>query len=87
VEQHWVAALVCAVAGPVWVRWVAASKVTDETWVRQVLVDHEVTGREKRCGGGGECLCSPLLGTAIRRTEQTQHEPISYLQISRNLTR
>jgi len=65
VEQHWVAALVCAVAGPVWVRWVAASKVSDETWVRQVLVDHEVTGREKRCGGGGECLCSPLLGTAI----------------------
>lgn len=31
VEQHRVAALVCAVAGPIWVRWVAASKVCDET--------------------------------------------------------
>lgn len=86
VEQHRVAALVCAVAGPLWVRWVAASKVCDKTWVRQALVDHEATGREKCFGGGGERLCSPLLGTAIRRTEQTRHEPISCLQISRNLT-
>jgi hypothetical protein len=86
VEQHRVVALVCAVAGPLWVRWVATSKVCDKTWVRQALVDHEATGREKCSGGGGERLCSPLLGTAIRRTEQTRHEPISCLQISRNLT-
>jgi hypothetical protein len=30
VDRHQVGALVCSVAGTVWVRWVAASKVFDE---------------------------------------------------------
>jgi len=49
VERHQVGALVCGVAGPIWVRWVAASKVFDNMWAHQVLADHS-----KRSGGGGD---------------------------------
>jgi hypothetical protein len=41
VETFQVGALVCGVAGTVWVRWVAASKVFDETWARKVLTEDE----------------------------------------------
>jgi hypothetical protein len=41
VEQFRVGALVCGVAGTIWVRWVVASKVLDEMWPRQVLAEHE----------------------------------------------
>ena len=54
VERHRVGALVCGVAGTVWVRWVAASKVFDDMWARQVIAEHDAAGREKRSGGGGE---------------------------------
>ncbi|KAG2481510.1 hypothetical protein PVAP13_J683204 [Panicum virgatum] len=47
VERHQVGALVCGVAGSIWVRWVAASKVFDNMWAHQVLADHS-----KRSGGG-----------------------------------
>nr|CAB3461771.1 unnamed protein product [Digitaria exilis] len=52
VERHRVGALVCGVAGTVWLRWVAASKVFDEMWARQVIAEHEAAGREKRPGSG-----------------------------------
>ncbi|KAG2619925.1 hypothetical protein PVAP13_3NG143702 [Panicum virgatum] len=52
VERHRVGALVCGVAGTVWVRWVAASKVFDDMWARQVIAEHDAAGREKRSGGG-----------------------------------
>ncbi|KAL6864960.1 hypothetical protein ACP4OV_016111 [Aristida adscensionis] len=52
VERHRVGALVCAVAGTVWVRWVAASKVFDGMWARQVLQDHKgVVHRERYASG------------------------------------
>ncbi|AQK84913.1 TATA box-binding protein-associated factor RNA polymerase I subunit B isoform X1 [Zea mays] len=47
VERHQVGAFVCAVAGIVWVRWVAASRVFDGIWARQVLEDHKAVGRQK----------------------------------------
>lgn len=52
VERHRVGVLICGVAGTIWVRWVAASKVFDRMWVRQVLANHEAAGREKRSIGG-----------------------------------
>ncbi|XP_062231167.1 TATA box-binding protein-associated factor RNA polymerase I subunit B isoform X2 [Phragmites australis] len=54
VERHRVGALVCGVAGTVWVRWVAASKVFDGMWARQVLADHETAERYMRFGGGDD---------------------------------
>ncbi|PUZ45960.1 hypothetical protein GQ55_7G004300 [Panicum hallii var. hallii] len=51
VERHRVGALVCGVAGNIWVRWVAASKVFDDMWARQALADHD-----KRSGGGGDSI-------------------------------
>ncbi|KAL6630974.1 hypothetical protein ACP70R_028314 [Stipagrostis hirtigluma subsp. patula] len=50
VKQHRVSALVCGVAGTVWVRWVAASKVFDEMWARQLLADHEAVEYKKQYG-------------------------------------
>ncbi|TVU18925.1 hypothetical protein EJB05_35045, partial [Eragrostis curvula] len=51
VERFRVGALVCGVAGTIWVRWLAASKVFDEMWVHQVLADHEATKRHMpSCG-------------------------------------
>ncbi|XP_022683731.1 TATA box-binding protein-associated factor RNA polymerase I subunit B isoform X2 [Setaria italica] len=47
VEQHRVDALVCGVAGTIWLRWVAASRVFDDMWARQVLADHD-----QRSGSG-----------------------------------
>jgi hypothetical protein len=41
VETFNVGALVCGIAGTVWVRWVAASKMFDETWARKVLTEDE----------------------------------------------
>ncbi|XP_039838848.1 TATA box-binding protein-associated factor RNA polymerase I subunit B-like isoform X2 [Panicum virgatum] len=52
VQRHRVGALVCGVAGTIWVRWVAASKVFDDMWARQVIAEHDAAGREKRSGGG-----------------------------------
>jgi len=57
VERHQVGAFVCAVAGIVWVRLVAASRVFDRIWARQVLEDHKATGRKNCSGSGGEPLC------------------------------
>lgn len=57
VERHQVGAFVCAVAGIVWVRWVAASGVFDGIWVHQVLEDHKAMGREKCSSSRGEPLC------------------------------
>ncbi|PAN36785.1 hypothetical protein PAHAL_7G001200 [Panicum hallii] len=51
VERHRVGALVCGVAGNIWVRWVAASKVFDDMWARQALADHD-----KRSGGGDDSI-------------------------------
>lgn len=70
VERHQVGAVVCAFAGVVWVRWVAASRVFDRTWAHQVLEDHKAAGREKFRSSRGELfLCSLLLVIAIGRTE------------------
>ncbi|CAN6351362.1 unnamed protein product [Urochloa humidicola] len=52
VERHRAGPLVCGVAGTIWVRWVAASKVFDDMWARQVIAEHEAVEREKRSGGG-----------------------------------
>jgi hypothetical protein len=60
VERHQAGALVCGVAGTIWVRWVAASKVFDDMWARHVIAEHEAAGREKRYSGGGEPSKSPL---------------------------
>ncbi|KAM3317497.1 hypothetical protein ACQJBY_035282 [Aegilops geniculata] len=54
VERYRVSALVCGVAGTVWLRWVAASKVFDGMWVRKVLAEDEATRRPKRSASGGE---------------------------------
>ncbi|CAN6360468.1 unnamed protein product [Urochloa humidicola] len=51
VERHRAGPLVCGVAGTIWVRWVAASKVFDDMWARQVIAEHEAAGREKLSGG------------------------------------
>ncbi|XP_066361825.1 TATA box-binding protein-associated factor RNA polymerase I subunit B-like isoform X2 [Miscanthus floridulus] len=53
VERHQVGAFVCAVAGIVWVQLVAASRVFDGIWARQVLEDHKAAGR-KNCSGSGD---------------------------------
>ncbi|XP_047042478.1 TATA box-binding protein-associated factor RNA polymerase I subunit B-like [Lolium rigidum] len=53
VERYRVGALVCGVAGTVWVRWVAASKVFDEMWARKVLAEDEAAQRLK-CSAPGE---------------------------------
>ena len=58
VERHHVGALVCGVAGTIWVRWVAASKVFDEMWARKVLADDEDVRRPKLYSGGGASLHS-----------------------------
>jgi hypothetical protein len=55
VEQHRVDALVCGVAGTIWLRWVAASRVFDDMWARQVLADHD-----KGAGSGGDELSTLL---------------------------
>lgn len=70
VERYRVGALVCGVAGTVWVRLVAASKVFDEMWVRKVLAVAEAAESQKRSASGGDSLhsCSVI---AIERTEQT----------------
>ncbi|CAL5034211.1 unnamed protein product [Urochloa decumbens] len=47
VGRHGASALVCGVAGTIWLRWVAASKVFDDMWACQVLADHN-----KHSGGG-----------------------------------
>ncbi|XP_037483209.1 TATA box-binding protein-associated factor RNA polymerase I subunit B-like [Triticum dicoccoides] len=57
VERYRVGALVCGVAGTVWLRWVAASKVFDGMWARKVLAGAgaEATQRlMKRSASGGE---------------------------------
>ncbi|XP_044417893.1 TATA box-binding protein-associated factor RNA polymerase I subunit B isoform X2 [Triticum aestivum] len=54
VERYRVGALVCGVAGTVWLRWVAASKVFDEMWARKVLAEDEATWRRKRSASGGQ---------------------------------
>uniref|UniRef100_A0A0A9DPV2 Rrn7/TAF1B N-terminal cyclin domain-containing protein n=1 Tax=Arundo donax TaxID=35708 RepID=A0A0A9DPV2_ARUDO len=54
VEQHRVGALVCGVAGTVWVRWVAASKVFDGMWARKVLAEHEAAERYMRFSSGDD---------------------------------
>ncbi|VAI53162.1 unnamed protein product [Triticum turgidum subsp. durum] len=55
VERYRVGALVCSVAGTVWLRWVAASKVFDGMWARKVLAEAEATQRLiKRSASGGQ---------------------------------
>ncbi|KAM3296950.1 hypothetical protein ACQJBY_039027 [Aegilops geniculata] len=54
VERYRVGALVCGVAGTVWLRWVAASKVFDGMWARKVLAEDEAAQRRKRSASGGE---------------------------------
>ena len=80
-ERHRVGALVCGVAGTVWVRWVAASKVFDDMWARQVIAEHDAAGREKRSGGGGEPSTLALVEVLPfeRTEEQTSHESFSCL--------
>ncbi|KAM0865749.1 hypothetical protein ACQ4PT_043068 [Festuca glaucescens] len=39
VERHRAGALICGVAGTIWVRWVAASKVFGEMWARKVMAE------------------------------------------------
>jgi hypothetical protein len=53
VDRHQVGALVC----PVWLRWVAASKVFDEMWSRKVLAEDEAD-RRPNCSAadGGAAL-------------------------------
>ena len=41
VETHRVGALVCGLDGPLWLRWVPASKVLDEMWARNALADDD----------------------------------------------
>uniref|UniRef100_A0ACD5Z885 Uncharacterized protein n=1 Tax=Avena sativa TaxID=4498 RepID=A0ACD5Z885_AVESA len=57
VERHRVGALVCGVAGTLWVRWVAASKVFDQMWARKVL-DSAGGGdqEEEKCEWADEAL-------------------------------
>ncbi|CAL4892969.1 unnamed protein product [Urochloa decumbens] len=52
VERYRAGALVCGVAGTIWLRWVAASRVFDDMWARQVIAEQEAAEREKRSGGG-----------------------------------
>ncbi|KAI4978820.1 hypothetical protein ZWY2020_015573 [Hordeum vulgare] len=54
VERCRVSALVCGVAGTVWLRWVAASKVFDGMWTRKVLAEDASAQRQKRSASGGE---------------------------------
>ncbi|XBI43497.1 hypothetical protein VPH35_108263 [Triticum aestivum] len=57
VERYRVGALVCGVAGTVWLRWVAASKVFDGMWARKVLAEAEAAQRlikRSACGGQQE---------------------------------
>uniref|UniRef100_M8C5E2 Rrn7/TAF1B N-terminal cyclin domain-containing protein n=1 Tax=Aegilops tauschii TaxID=37682 RepID=M8C5E2_AEGTA len=54
VDRYRASALVCGVAGTVWLRWVAASKVFDGMWARKVLAEDEATRRQKRSASGGE---------------------------------
>uniref|UniRef100_A0ACD5VB41 Uncharacterized protein n=1 Tax=Avena sativa TaxID=4498 RepID=A0ACD5VB41_AVESA len=54
VLQRQLEALVCGVAGTLWVRWVAASKVFDGMWARKVLIEDEALHRPKLSAGGGE---------------------------------
>ncbi|CAM0948896.1 unnamed protein product [Alopecurus aequalis] len=48
-----VGALVCGVAGTLWLRWVAASKVFDEMWALKALADDEAAQRLTHSAGGG----------------------------------
>ena len=54
VKRYRVGALVCGLAGTIWVRWVATSKVFDEIWARKVLAEDEAAQRLKRSASGGE---------------------------------
>uniref|UniRef100_A0ACD5TLV3 Uncharacterized protein n=2 Tax=Avena sativa TaxID=4498 RepID=A0ACD5TLV3_AVESA len=54
VERYRVGALVCGVAGTVWVRWVATSKVFDEMWARKVFAEDEAAQRLKYSARRGE---------------------------------
>jgi hypothetical protein len=48
-----VGALVSGAAAPVWVRWLAASKVFDEMWERRVLAEDEAAQRPELSASGG----------------------------------
>ncbi|XP_047052262.1 TATA box-binding protein-associated factor RNA polymerase I subunit B-like [Lolium rigidum] len=48
VERHRAGALICGVAGTIWVRWVAASKVFGEMWARKLIVEDEAARGLKR---------------------------------------
>ncbi|XP_047050658.1 TATA box-binding protein-associated factor RNA polymerase I subunit B-like [Lolium rigidum] len=48
VERHRAGALICGVAGTIWLRWVAASKVFGEMWARKVMTEDEAARGLKR---------------------------------------
>ncbi|KQK20749.1 hypothetical protein BRADI_1g56620v3 [Brachypodium distachyon] len=54
VERHRVGALICGVAGTIWVRLVAASKVFDEMWPQKVLAQDEAVEKLKRSASEGD---------------------------------
>uniref|UniRef100_A0A452YWT5 TATA box-binding protein-associated factor RNA polymerase I subunit B n=2 Tax=Aegilops tauschii subsp. strangulata TaxID=200361 RepID=A0A452YWT5_AEGTS len=54
VKRYRVGALVCGLAGTIWVRWVATSKVFDEIWAWKVLAEDEAAQRLKCSASGGE---------------------------------
>ncbi|CAM0955956.1 unnamed protein product [Alopecurus aequalis] len=54
VERYRVGALVCGVAGTVWLRWVATTKVFDEMWAPKVLAEDEAAQRLKHSARRGE---------------------------------
>ncbi|KAM0904174.1 hypothetical protein ACQ4PT_018186 [Festuca glaucescens] len=56
VERHRAGALICGVAGTIWVRWVAASKVFDEMWARKVIAEDEAVQGLKRSSSGAAAL-------------------------------
>ncbi|XP_077228888.1 TATA box-binding protein-associated factor RNA polymerase I subunit B-like isoform X2 [Tasmannia lanceolata] len=46
VEKFGVSAMICGVAGTIWLRFVAGSRVFDEGWANEVIIDSEVAHTE-----------------------------------------
>lgn len=66
VERHRVGALICGVAGTIWVRLVAASKVFDEMWPQKVLAQDEAVEKLKRSASEGVSLRSSSVIRTVR---------------------
>jgi hypothetical protein len=63
--------------GTVWVRWVAAAKVFDDMWARQMIAEHDAAGREKRSGCGGEPSTPPLFRYCHLKEQNKLHMNLS----------